>query len=332
MRIAILDDTQDLVRHLDCFDRLAAHEVRVFNHPARGLGQLAARLADTEALILIRERTRISDALLARLPALKLISQTGRIGPHLDLEACERRDIVVTESAGYAPATAEFAWLLILAALRRLVPYAQQLQSGHWQRSLPLAPHWPLAPMGECAAGKALGIWGYGRIGRLVAGYGRAFGMKVVVHGRSASMNAAMADGCVPCPDRSEFFATADVLSLHLRLLPATQACVSAELLAQMKPTALLVNTSRAELIAPDALAAALQLGRPGLAAIDVWEQEPVSNTNPLLALRNVLATPHLGYVERHSYETLLGGAIDNLLAFAADSASTQVTPTAPHQ
>ncbi len=327
MRIAILDDTQDFVRHLDCFARLARHEVRVFNHPARGLGQLAARLDQVEALILIRERTRITEALLTRLPELKLICQTGKLGPHLDLAACTRRGIAVAESTGYAAATAEFTWLLVLAAQRRLVPYASHLKAGQWQRSLPPNAHWPLAPMGRSLAGQTLGVWGYGRIGRLVAAYGHSFGMNVQVHGRPASLEQAAADGHTPCPDRAGFFATADVLCLHLRLVEATRSSVTPELLGHMQPTALLVNTSRAELIAPGALLAALQAGRPGLAAIDVFEREPVAADEPLLALPNVLATPHLGYVERESYERLFGGAIDNLLAFASGQPTGVANP-----
>lgn len=317
MRIAILDDTQDFVRHLDAFTRLAGHDIHVYQHPARGLGQWAARLADTEALILIRERTRIPATLLAKLPRLRFISQTGRVGPHLDLAACTRHGIAVAESSGWAPATAEFAWMLVLASMRRLVPYAEQLKAGHWQRSTPPSPEWPLAPMGESVFGKTLGIWGYGRIGRLVAGYGRAFGMKVLIHGRDASLLAAAADGFSPCADRESFFAQSDVLSLHLKLLEATRALVSPELLAAMKPDALLVNTSRAELLAPGALLSALEAGRPGLAALDVFEHEPLPASDPLLRHPRVLATPHLGYVERRSYETLFSGAVDNLLAFA---------------
>lgn len=328
MRVAILDDYQDVVRHLDCFASLRGQDVKVFNHAARGVGQLAARLADFEALVLIRERTRIGEELLERLPRLRLICQTGKVGPHLDLEACTRRGIVVTESSGYPPATAEFTWLLILAALRRLPAYMANLYAGQWQRSVPPRPDWPLAGLGESLAGKTLGIWGYGRIGQLVAGYGRAFGMRVLVHGRAASLAAAGADGHMPLADRAEFFATSDVLTLHLRLVEATRHCVTAQDLARMKPTALLVNTSRAELIAPGALMAALRAGRPGLAAIDVFEREPPQD-EPLLTLPNAVCTPHLGFTERQSYERLFGGAFANLLAYASGTPTAVANPEA---
>jgi D-3-phosphoglycerate dehydrogenase len=318
MRIAILDDYQDVVRHLDCFRKLDGHEVKVFNHPARGTGQLAARLAEFEAIVLIRERTRITDALLAGLPRLKLISQTGKAGAHLDLAACARRGIAVAESTGYPPATAEFTWLLVLAALRRLPAYMANLYAGRWQHSVPATAANPLAGLGESLRGKTLGIWGYGRIGRLVAGYGRAFGMRVAVHGRDASLAQASADGFDVIAAKDAFFASVDVLSLHLRLVDATRACVTRADLARMKPTALLVNTSRAELIEHGALADALRAGRPGLAAVDVYEREPIGADEPLLGLPNAVCTPHLGFTERQSYESMLGGAFDNVVAFAA--------------
>jgi D-3-phosphoglycerate dehydrogenase len=318
MRIAILDDYQDVVRHLDCFARLATHEVRIFNHAARGVGQLAARLAGFDALVLIRERTHVTDALLAKLPNLKLISQTGKVGPHLDTAACARRGVAVAESSGYPPATAEFTWLLVLAALRRLPAYMANLYAGRWQQSVPAVASRPLAGLGESLKGRTLGIWGYGRIGRLVAGYGRAFGMRVVVHGREASRAQAIGDGFDAIAAKEEFLALVDVLSLHLRLLDATRGCVTRADLARMKPTALLVNTSRSELIEQGALVEALRAGRPGLAAIDVFEKEPVDPNEPLLALYNAICTPHLGFTERQSYETLLGGAFDNIVAYAA--------------
>lgn len=328
MRVAILDDYQDVVRHLDCFASLQGHEVKVFNHAARGVGQLAARLASFDALVLIRERTRIGDDLLARLPRLRLICQTGRVGPHLDLLACTRHGIVVTESSGYPPATAEFTWLLILAALRRLPAYMANLYAGQWQRSVPPRADWPLAGLGESVAGKTLGIWGFGRIGQIVAGYGRAFGMRVFVHGRPDSLAAAAAAGYTPLADRAQFFAASDVLSLHLRLVDATRGCVTAQDLARMKPTALLVNTSRAELIAPGALVAALRAGRPGLAAVDVFEREP-PHDEPLLGLPNAVCTPHLGFTERQSYERLFGGAFANLQAYAGGAPSAVANPEA---
>ena len=317
MNTAILDDYQNVVRHLDCFPILAGHNVRVFCERAKGEGQLAVRLRDTEALVLIRERTRITASLLARLPRLRLLSQTGKVGSHIDLDACTRHGVAVAESQGHAVSTAEFTWLLILAALRRLPAYMANLYAGQWQRSLPPRPDWPLAGLGDSLSGKILGVWGYGRIGRLVAGYGRAFDMEVLVHGRAGSLTQAAADGHLTAAGRNDFFARCDVITLHLRLLDETRGCVSADALARMKPTALLVNTSRAELIAPGALVSALAAGRPGLAAIDVYEREPIPADEPLLRLPNAICTPHLGFTERQSYERLLSGAFDNVASFA---------------
>ena len=329
MNIVILDDYQDVVRHLEAFRLLDGHAVRVLNQSVKGVGQLAAKLRDAEAIVLIRERTRITDALLAKLPKLKLISQTGKIGPHLDLEACTRHGVAVAESAGHAVATAEFTWLMILAAMRRLPSYMANLYAGAWQRSLPPSSQWPLAPLGEVVAGKTLGIWGYGRIGRLVAGYGRAFGMQVLVHGRPASLVQAVADGWQTAADKAEFFAKADIITLQLRLVEATRGCVTADDLARMKPSALLVNTSRAELIAPGALVAALAAGRPGLAAIDVYESEPATRDEPLLRVPNAICSPHLGFTERQSYEKLLQGACENLVAFANGAPTNIANPAA---
>jgi D-3-phosphoglycerate dehydrogenase len=316
MEVRVLDDYQDVVRHLDCFARLHGHAVRVLTAPARGLGQLAARLSGAEALVLTRERTRIGEPLLARLPRLRLICQTGRVGPHVDVDACTRRGVAVAEGRGYPTATAEFTWALILAATRRLPAYMANLYAGQWQHSVPARADWPLAGLGEALAGKTLGVWSYGKIGALVAGFGRAFGMQVVVHGSADARTRGAADGYATA-EREELFERSDVLTLHLRLAPATAGCVTPALLARMRRTALLVNTSRAELVAPSALVAALRAGRPGMAAIDVFEQEPARD-EPLLALPNVVATPHLGFVERASYETLFGDAFDNVVAFAA--------------
>lgn len=329
MRVAILDDYQDLARHLNCFSLLRPHLAKIFTQPAKGPGQLAIRLADFEALVPIRERTRISESLLARLPNLKLICQTGKVGPHLDLAACTRRGIVVTESSGYSPATAELTWLLLLAAMRRLPSYMANLYAGQWQRSVPASAQQPLRGMGESVAGKTLGIWGFGRIGQLVAGYGKAFGMRVVIHGRAASLDAGAKAGFLTLADQREFFENCDVVTLHLRLVEATRGCVRAQDLATMKPSALLVNTSRAELIETDALAAALEAGRPGLAAIDVFTNEPAGSDEPLLKLPNAICTPHIGFTERVSYEHLLGGAFENLVAFAAGAPTNVANPEA---
>lgn len=329
MRVIVIDDYQDVVRHLDCFRLLDGHSTRVLNQPAKGVGQLAVRLREAEALVTIRERTRVSDALLAKLPNLRLISQTGKAGAHVDIEACTRRGVAVAESQGHATATAEFTWLLILAALRRLPAYMANLYAGQWQRSVPPRADWPLAGLGESVAGKSLGVWGYGRIGRLVAAYGRAFGMKVLVHGREPSLAQSAADGYEAVADRQAFFGRSDVITLHLRLVDATRGCVTRRELGAMKSAALLVNTSRAELLAPGALVAALNEGRPGLAAIDVFEREPVGPEEMLLRLPNAICTPHLGFTERQSYERLFSGAFENVASFARGQPVNIVNPGA---
>lgn len=328
MKILILDDYQDVVRHLDCYARLQGHDVRVLTSAASGVGQLAVRLRDAEALVLTRERTRVTEALLARLPNLRLISQTGKVGPHIDVDACTRRGVAVAEGTGYSVATAEFTWLLILAAMRRLPAYMANLYAGAWQQSVPAREDWPLAGLGVALAGKTLGVWSYGKIGALVAGYGKAFGMTVLVHGSEQACARAQADGHATTARREDLFERADVLTLHLRLADSTRGVVTSGDLERMQRTALFVNTSRAELVEPGALASALQRGRPGMAAVDVYEREPVRD-EPLLRLSNVVASPHLGFVERTSYETLFGGAFDNVVAFAAGRPTNVVNAAA---
>jgi len=319
MRIVIPDDYQDCIRTLHCFGALAGHEVTIYNDVARDPEVLARRFGDAEAIVLTRERTVIDAALLDRLPKLRLISQTGKVSGHLDLAACTARGVAVAEGTGSTVATAEFTWALLLASRRNLVDEVNRLRSGLWQASL-----------GQGLAGQRLGVWSYGRIGKLVAGYGRAFGMKVWVWGRDASTAAAKADGFEVASSRESFLSESDVVSLHLRLNAATRGIVTAADLARMKPSALIVNTSRAQLIAPDALAQALARGRPGFAAVDVYEDEPVLGANhPLLKLPNALCTPHLGYVERGSYETFFGSAFDNVVKFAAGTPANIANPEA---
>lgn len=315
MKIAILDDYQDQVRRLDCFKLLDGHEVKVFNHSAAGVGQLAIRLANFDAVVLIRERTVFSAALLKRLPKLKLISQTGKVSGHIDVAAATAGGIAIAEGVGDPTAPAELTWALVMAASRRIPEYCANLRDGLWQMSSTNSYH---NGMGRVVKGRVLGIWGYGRIGKLVAGYGRAFGMQVMVWGREPSLRAADHDGYIAASSREEFFAQADILSLHLRLNDATAGCVSASDLARMKSSALLVNTSRAELIVAGALEAALSAGKPGFAALDVFESEPIAPDSTLLRRHNVLATPHLGYVEQNSYEIYFKAAFDNVVAFAA--------------
>jgi len=311
MRIVIPDDYQDAVRHLACFSKLAGHEVTIFNDTVTDAGALAARFADADALVLIRERTAITDALLAKLPRLKLISQTGKGTAHIDVEACRRRGIVVSAGTGSPYAPAELTWALVLAAMRNIATEAARLRGGAWQSTI-----------GTLLRGRTLGVWGYGKIGSLVAGYGRAFGMRVMAFGREGSRERAVADGFETAAEKQALFAESDVLSLHLRLTNETRGIVTAADLASMKREALIVNTSRAELIERDALVSALRAGRPGFAAVDVYEEEPVLGaSHPLLSLDNALCTPHLGYVEKDSYELYFGQAFDQVLAFAAGSA-----------
>lgn len=318
MRIVIPDDYQDVIRTLDCFSTLSGHDVRILHEcePAT-LEQRAARLADAEALVLTRERTRIDAALLERLPQLRLISQTGKVSSHLDLAACTARGIAVTEGRGSPVAPAELAWALILNARRQLIPAIDAFRQGHWQVNL-----------GQALAGQLLGIWGYGKIGQRLARYAQAFDMPVVVWGSDSSRAAAQADGHRAAASREAFFAEADILSLNLRLSEQTRHRVTFDDLALMKPDALLVNVSRAELIAPGALLQALDAGRPGQAAIDVYEHEPVLDpAHPLLRHPRVLCTPHLGYVEKSGYELYFGDAFDNVLAFFAGTPKHVVNP-----
>jgi len=319
MHVVIPDDYQDAVRGLACFDKLAGHRVTIYHDTVKDRDALAARLQDAEALVLIRERTAIDEALLARLPRLRIIAQTARVGAHVDVAACTRRGIVVTEGRGTPYAPAELTWGLVLAAMRRIPQEVARLRAGRWQGTLGLG-----------LRGRTLGIYGYGNIGRLVAGYGRAFGMEVLVWGREGSRTRAAADGIALAPSREALFERADVLSLHLRLGPETRGIVTAADLARMKPEAVLVNTSRAGLIAPGALEAALRAGRPGSAAIDVYEEEPVlDGAHPLLALENVVCTPHLGYVEKDNYESYFSQAFDQIVAFARGRPSGVVNPEA---
>jgi D-3-phosphoglycerate dehydrogenase len=307
VKIAVLDDYQDVVRTLDCFALLEGHDVEVLPH--------GEPPADAEALVLIRERTRVDAALLERVPRLRAISQTGRAGAHVDREACEERGIAVLEGSGDPTATAELTWALVLAASRRLPQYAERLRAGEWQRN---GLEGTAGALGTVLRGRTLGILGYGRIGSLVAAYGEAFGMRVLAWGRERSRAAARAAGHEVAASQRELFAGADVVSLHLRLTDETRGSVTAADLAAMRPAALLVNTARAGLVEPAALLAALDAGRPGFAALDVFETEPLPADEPLLRLPNVVATPHLGYVERESYELYLGEAFRNLLDFAS--------------
>jgi D-3-phosphoglycerate dehydrogenase len=330
MNIVILDDYQDAVRKLRCAAKLESYPAKVYTNSVKGIGQLSVRLRDADVIVLIRERTHISRQLLEKLPRLKLISQTGRLGPHVDVAACTDRGIVVTEGVGSPVAPAELTWALVMAAMRRLPQYIATLKHGAWQQSGMKAASMPANfGLGQVLRGKTLGIWGYGRIGQLVAGYGKAFGMKVLVWGSHASRSRAEADGYSAAASRDEFFSVSDVLSIHLRLNEETQGIVTLEDLSRMKPTALFVNTSRAELVEPDALIAGLNRGRPGMAAIDVFESEPILQGHALLRLENCICTPHIGYVEQESYELYFGAAFENVVNFIQGQPTQVVNPAA---
>ena len=308
MKVAILDDYQRATPALNAFAKLAGHEVEVFTYTLRDEAKLAARLAPFEAVVLIRERTRITASLLGKLPMLKLIAQTGRAGPHIDMEACRARGVTVCDAAGSPVSTAELTWGLILAAARNLISESERLRKGQWQGSV-----------GFALAGRRLGLLGFGRIGQRVARYAAAFEMKVSIWGRESTLGRAKDAGLHTVESLGEIFSGSDILSVHLRLNDATRGMIRHEHLALMGEDSLYVNTSRAELVEPGALERALRAGRPGAAALDVFENEPLFGAVPaLLALPIVTATPHLGYVERDSYERYFGDAFDAINAFAA--------------
>ena len=330
MNIIILDDYQDAVRKLPCASLLDRHNAKVFTNTVKGIGQLSVRLRDADIVVTNRERTHFPRGLLEKLPRLKLISQTGRAGPHIDIEACTRLGIAVAEGGGSPTATAELTWALIMASMRRLPQYIGNLKHGAWQQSgLKAASMPPNFGLGLVLKGRTLGVWGYGRIGRLVAGYGRAFGMQVAVWRSEASRSAALADGFHAAPSREAFFEACDVLSLHLRLTDATRGVVTLDDLSRMKPTALFVNTSRAELVQENALVSALNRGRPGMAAVDVFESEPILQGHPLLRLENAVCTPHIGYVEQDSYEAYFRAAFENVVNFIDSKPTNLVNPEA---
>ena len=314
MKIAILDDYQDVVRHLPCFSLLQGHEVKVFNSSAVGIGQLAIRLAAFDVLVLNRERTAFPRALLKKLPKLKLIAQTGRVSGHIDVAAATELGIAIVEGAGDPTAPAELTWALILASSRKITQYATNLQDGLWQIASTATEN---NGLGRVLKQRTLGIWGYGKIGKIVAGYGKAFGMQVVIWGSEAARFQSQQDGYQFAISKEAFFSECDIISLHLRLSDASRGVITCADLARMKVDALFVNTSRAELVQGGALETALNLGHPGFAAIDVFETEPVTKQNPLLRLENVLATPHLGYVEQASYELYFRAAFQHILDFA---------------
>ncbi len=322
MKVAVLDDWFDTLRTLACFEKLAEHDVSVFNDHVQDTDVLADRLRGFDALVLIRERTEIRAPLLERLPRLRLISQRSAY-PHIDIDACTRLGITVCSdmhagSPSYA--AAELTWALVLASMRQIPQQVASLRSGNWQ-----------AGVGRSLTGKTLGIYGYGRIGKVVAGYGTAFGMKVLVWARPDSRARARADGLAVAATQQDFFAACDVLSLHMRLVPATRGIITAADLERMQPSSLLVNTSRAALIQPGALVTALRAGRPGTAAVDVFEHEPLRDTtDPLLTMDNIVCTPHIGYVTREEWELQFSDIYDQINAYRAGAPINVVNPALP--
>jgi len=319
MNISILDDYHDTLRTLPCFRMLTGHDVTIWNDHVQDVDTLAHRLRHTEALVLIRERTRIDAPLLERLPQLRLISQRS-VYPHIDIAACTRLGVIVSSSQHAdtpSYAAAELTFALILAAMRRIPQQMNALRAGEWQTGV-----------GNTIRGKTLGIYGYGRIGSVVAGYGKAFGLDVQVWARDASRARARDDGYSVASSKAAFFETSDIVSLHMRLVDATRGVVTFDDLARMKPTALLVNTSRAQLIAAGALVAALRNGRPGMAAVDVYEEEPLRDpAHPLLRMENVVCTPHIGYVTREEYEIQFRDIFDQIVAYAGGKPINVVNP-----
>ena len=308
MKISILDDYFNTLRHLPCFKKIAEHDVTIWNDHVQDRDVLAERLKDTEVLVLIRERTQIRADLLERLSNLKIISQRS-VYPHIDVDACTRLGIILSSNQHTGTpsfATAELTWGLILAAMRQIPQQMASLKSGNWQMGV-----------GCTLAGRTLGIFGYGRIGRTIANYGRAFGMKILIWASEASRSQAEVDGFDVAKDKAAFFEKCDILSLHLRLYDTTKGIVTAEDLARMKPKALLVNTSRAGLIEPNALVKALHAGRPGMAAVDVYENEPQNDINdPLTTMNNVICTPHIGYVTEDEFDVQFSDVFDQIVAY----------------
>jgi D-3-phosphoglycerate dehydrogenase len=330
MNIVILDDYQDAVRKLACAAKLDAYPAKVYTNTVKGIAQLSVRLKDADVIVLIRERTHINRQLIEKLPRLKMIAQTGKVGAHIDVAACTERGVVVAEGVGSPIAPAELTWALIMAAARRIPHYVAHLKHGAWQQAGLKAGSMPANfGLGTVLYRKTLGIWSYGKIGKILAGYGKAFGMRVLVWGRDESRQQAAQDGMQVANSKAEFFEQSDFLSLHLRLVDGTRGIVTLDDLSRMKPTAVLVNTSRAELIEPEALLSGLNRGRPGLAAVDVFESEPILQGHALLRLESCICTPHIGYVEQDSYELYFNAAFDNVINFIKGTPTNIVNPGA---
>jgi D-3-phosphoglycerate dehydrogenase / 2-oxoglutarate reductase len=330
MNIVILDDYQDAVRKLQCASKLEDFQAKVYTNTVKGQGQLSVRLKDADVIVLIHDRSPITRQLVDKLPRLKLICLTGPVGAHIDVQACTEKGIAVSEGLCSPVAAAELTWALIMAAMRRLPQYIGNLKHGAWQQSGLKSGAMPANfGLGNSLNGKTLGIWGYGSVGQLVARFGEAFGMQLLVWGSDSSKDRAAQDGYAVALHREKFFSSCDVLSLHLQLNLNTRHAVKHTDLACMKTTALLVNTSHAELVETNALVGALNRGRPGMAAIDVFEIEPILQGHALLRLENCICSPHIGYVEHENYEMIFGFAFDNVVNFIRGTPTHILNPGA---
>ena len=330
MNIVILDDYQDAVRKLNCATKLDAFQAKVYTNTVKGIGQLSVRLKDADIIVLNRERTLLNRQLLEKLPRLKLIALTGKLNGYVDVATCTQRGIAIAEGIEIPIAVAELTWALIMASMRRLPQYIGNLKHGAWQQAGLKSSAMPTNfGIGQTLKGKSMGIWGYGKVGQLVAGYARAFGMHVFVGGSTTAKDHAIADGHMIASSCEDLFAHSDVLSLHLRMTDTTRHIVTSHLLGLMKPTSLLINTSHPDLFETDALIAALNRGRPGMAAVDVFENEPILQGHALLRLENCICTPHVGYVELENYETMFGAAFDNVVNYIRGTPTNIVNPGA---
>jgi len=319
MKISIPDDYQNIIRELNCYKLLKDFDVRVYNDTINDIEELSKRFSESDCIVLTRERTKITKELIERLSNLKLISQTGKIAGNVDVEACTKSNIAIAEGKGSPVAPAELTWTLIMAGMRNLVPAVNEMKNGNWQTNI-----------GDCLEGKTLGIWGFGKIGRKIAGYGKAFGMNVTIWGSNLSRENAVKEGFIAAESKAKFFESSDVLTIHLRLKPATKGLIEIEDLIKMKSDSLFVNTSRAELIKPGALKEALKSGRPGKAALDVFENEPIYDKNFwALKMDNVICTPHLGYVEKRGYEYYFGIAFQNVVDYFGGNPTNILNPEA---
>jgi len=320
MKVHLLDDWFDTLRTLPSFAKLADHDVTVWTDHTDDPGQLAQRLADAEAVVLFRERTPIGADLLTRLPNLKLISQRS-VYPHVDVDACTANNVLLCSNmhgGSHSVAAAELTWALILACARQLTAQNASIKAGKWQMGV-----------GQTLSGRTLGLYGYGRIARAVAGYARAFGMQVVWWASEEGRAKARADGETVADSRESFFSQSDFVSVHVRLKPATRGLITAADLGQMKPSASFINTSRAGLVESGALLAAMQAGRPGRAGIDVFDTEPLTDANdPLVHHPGVIATPHIGYVTEDELDLQFNDIYDQINAYAAGEPIHMINPT----